>query len=299
MNKQEILDNFNLNWQVEKRSLYFPILNGESRDFQLTDNFGVIRTDTNNCLGVCKEGYTPVQNSDIVDTLLIGINGHDFTINKGGAFKEGKKIFFLISTGDIQIGNGNVNKLIWCYNSHDGSSGLTFGIANRVISCKNFFQRSITSVNADLKQHPKFQTTLRHTPSITEKHDKLRMYFNTLVELEGVFYNGLEKLAYSPKPVTKNLIQDIMKYVLKSDITVTKDTSTRQENILKEMRTSIDRELAEKGANLWGLFNGVTYYTNHFKSHPQRENGLLESVLIGSGNSMNNTAYEFCMAQLN
>lgn len=136
---------------------------------------------------------------------------------------------------------------------------------------------------------------IHHTPSVEKKHENLRIYFNAILESENFFYNNLEKLHLSKVQVNMKLIEDLKQYLFGTE----KSTSTRQENIINRFDESVTRELDEKGSSLWGLFNGVTYYTNHYKSHPKRENGLVESVMCGSGNAMNNKAFEFCMNQLN
>jgi hypothetical protein len=41
------------------------------------------------------------------------------------------------------------------------------------------------------------------------------------------------------------------------------------------------------------LFNGVTKYTSHSKSIPNREHGREESIYTGSGQKMNDNAFNW------
>jgi hypothetical protein len=64
---------------------------------------------------------------------------------------------------------------------------------------------------------------------------------------------------------------------------------------------SVIREVNQKGATLWGVFSGVTNYTTHRTSFPDRENGKMESIYVGTAARINNTAFEAVlkMADLN
>ena len=46
----------------------------------------------------------------------------------------------------------------------------------------------------------------------------------------------------------------------------------------------------------WGVFNGVTQYTTHQKSAPNRKYGKQESILTGSCGKMNEKAFNFLKA---
>ena len=61
------------------------------------------------------------------------------------------------------------------------------------------------------------------------------------------------------------------------------------------MNISISQELNRLGWNKWGLFNGVTKYTSHYKSIPNRLNGREESIYSGSGQKMNDKAFNWLL----
>ena len=45
--------------------------------------------------------------------------------------------------------------------------------------------------------------------------------------------------------------------------------------------------------NKWGLFNGVTMFTSHYKSTPNRDHGKEESIYTGSGQQMSEKAFKY------
>ncbi len=71
------------------------------------------------------------------------------------------------------------------------------------------------------------------------------------------------------------------------------DYSSRKMNIRDDLHASITMEMQRIGGNKWGLFNGVTRFTTHSKSVPKRDNGREESLLLGSGQAMNEKAFNF------
>jgi hypothetical protein len=66
---------------------------------------------------------------------------------------------------------------------------------------------------------------------------------------------------------------------------------------MDKMYNHIEKEINQKGLNLWGLHSGITSYTTHEISAPKRENGRLESGLIGNAYLMNQKSLSFVMAK--
>jgi hypothetical protein len=76
------------------------------------------------------------------------------------------------------------------------------------------------------------------------------------------------------------------------------DLSARSLNAMNDLYDHMTKEMNQKGDNLFGLFSGVTSWTTHSKSAPRRENGRLESLMVGTNNKTNQDAYEFTMSKL-
>ena len=99
-------------------------------------------------------------------------------------------------------------------------------------------------------------------------------------------------------PVTKDLADRMVKEVLGFDRQFTSmdelsKKSARSINMMEKLYAQIEREMAQKGQNVWGLHSGVTRYTTHEISAPKRENGRIESGLVGTAYKINQTSLEF------
>ena len=102
--------------------------------------------------------------------------------------------------------------------------------------------------------------------------------------------------------VTRKLADEMVKHLLGYDklMSVRKesDLSVRSLNVMDDLYGHLEKEMNQKGENLFGLFSGVTSWTTHSKSAPRRENGRLESLMVGTNNRVNQDAYEFTMSKL-
>ena len=68
------------------------------------------------------------------------------------------------------------------------------------------------------------------------------------------------------------------------------ELSSRRKNQIQSLTESIKHETDEKGSDLWGLFNGVTYETNH----KQGKDGL-KNIMIGQGAKANKRALDYVL----
>jgi len=92
----------------------------------------------------------------------------------------------------------------------------------------------------------------------------------------------------------KNLINEISGVdLLLPEIQLTEGFSTRSINKAREIEETIHSEINQKGKTVWGLFNGVTYWTNHKDSFADRENAEVQKLMLGTGARINKRAYEF------
>ena len=76
---------------------------------------------------------------------------------------------------------------------------------------------------------------------------------------------------------------------------VLSDKSTRAINTMDKLYSHIEKEMAQKGQNVWGLHSGITSFTTHEMSTPKRDNGRIESTLIGNAYNMNQKSLKFAM----
>ena len=69
--------------------------------------------------------------------------------------------------------------------------------------------------------------------------------------------------------------------------------STKSYNAMNSLYDHLIKEMNQKGNNVWRLHSGVTSWTTHEKSAPRRENGRLESLMVGTNYRTNQASLEF------
>ena len=112
-----------LDWTVDQ----FPVFaNGN----EIPGYFANVRSDTNEALGVVRNRYKIVQNTeafDFVDGIVA--NKHlECRYETAGSLFNGRRIFLLVKLPNKDLLGDLVENYLFFTNSHDGSSALTAGI---------------------------------------------------------------------------------------------------------------------------------------------------------------------------
>ena len=281
----QILEQNGLNWNVKKVPLLYT---GEcqpdaANGLHSTDFYGIVREDTNEVFATVKESYEPTQNHTIIETMQEIAGDNDLEIVKAIPLHGGRKVVVQMKRPNniIDIGGESTEQYVYAINGHDGSSSLKFGFMNKVIFCQNQF--GWLSGNSF--------SGYRHTKSIQEKVEQLPSIIN--------FTDQYEKIAdlhmFSNESANPSLVNDLVDYLTNTDRLDlhASDISSRKQNMIYDMAHCIDTEMYRISHTKWGVFNGVTKYTTHQKSSPNREYGKQESILTGSCGKMNEKAFNF------
>ena len=290
LNTQQILEQNGLNWNVVKKPLLYA---GEctpsaNNGLHSTDYYGIVREDTGEVFSTVKETYTPTQNHTIIETMQQIAGDNDLEIVKAVPFNAGRKVMVQMKrpNNNMIIGGQDTEQYIYAINSHDGSSSLKFGFMNTVVFCQNQFGWMNSNAFSGY----------RHTQSIQDKVKELPSIINFSGEEEKI----AELQHFSGQSISQDMIQEMMLTLTKVDTTLPieeiEKLSTRSRNIYGELFSCISNEVNRIGKTKWGLFNGVTKYTTHMKSAPLREHGRQESIVTGSGQKMNEQAFNFLKA---
>lgn len=266
MNKLEFLNQTKTNWTVSKRPL-FDVNNNPS------GGYGIYRDDLNVCLGMSKERYTIVQNSEVLDLLMeatsqVGIEGQG-----GGIIENGKKIYYQFPLPDVTIGASVTKRFITALSSHDGTSGIAFGATNVNVYCSNTFFKAMSDL-----------AKVKHTQSYRDKVMPIVENLKMSLSQESLVIENLKKL--SEISISSNIDDDFLMSILGGDT-----ESTRTKNRLDLVRSAIAIEENVHGKNYFSLFNGITRFTNHLTGYKDLD-AKRKSIVYGTGYAINNRAYE-------
>jgi len=281
----EILVAHNLDFRIEKEQLL-------SATGKPTPFFGLFNDKTGECINSVKEGYTVSQNDEVVELVLNGMQGFgELSVSKAGSLNGGRKVFIQLGIDGMSlVGDERIKRYVTVIDSNDGSTGLSVGIGELVMSCQNQF----------FKFYKSGQSKLRHTASLTQRIKEIPFLIEQALSESLKLTETYTQ--FQSTPVTRALADEMVKYILGFDrqMSIKKEAelSTRSLNAMETLYDHITKETNQKGMNLFGLFSGVTSWTTHEKSAPRRENGRDESIMMGTNYRTNQDAFEFTMNKL-
>jgi hypothetical protein len=285
----EILTKHGLDFRIEKAPMVCLNTKGEQ---VVSPYFGLINCKSNEVINTVKAGYTVSQNDEVVELVLRGMErfGNKLSVSKAGSLNGGRKVALQLEIEGVgKVANDIIKRYVTVIDSNDGSTSLSIGIGDLTMSCTNQFA----------KFYKKGDAKFRHTATLEDKLKTIPYLIEVALEksLRQIeIYNRFASTA-----VSKKLANELVRAVLGFDRTSPMDElskkSTRSINIMDKVYIHIEREMATKGQNVWGLHSGITSYTTHEMKHPNRENGLMESVLNGSAYKMNQTSLKFAMGK--
>ena len=71
------------------------------------------------------------------------------------------------------------------------------------------------------------------------------------------------------------------------------DLGTRKANRMEKFQANVELEFVAQGENAWGLFNGVTRYTNYGIKQTESYNDKMANVICGTASKINSLAIDF------
>ena len=274
----DLLNATQTNWSVNKKPL-------KCDDGYPTESFGIYRNDTNLWLGTVGKQYQVMQNSALAENIIEA--SMDITEKfRGGSLYNGKKVYYQAQLPDTIVANDTIERYVTGLNSHDGSSSIGFGFTNKVVVCQNTFHLAMKDV-----------TRFRHTASASSRIELARKKINDILRIECGLMDNYKRMAdvKISTAVTKRVIADLFEFDVADFDKETSEFSTRKVNEISKFKEILDSELNSHGHTLWGLFNAVTWKTNH---QDVKDGKSLENVMIGSGYRKNLNAYNIIVDSL-
>ena len=268
-----LLESTGLNWSVVKSPLV-------SVDGHPTETFGIFKNGSE-WLGSVGNQYTPFQNAEMAQTIVEASEAINIETNRGGMLQGGRKVFLQAQLPNEFIGNSGVRRWITCTNSHDGSSSISFGSTNTVIVCENTFHRA----NRD-------GSKFRHTMNASERVRTAMLDMKMALNADIALMDNFKRMA--DIKLNEDMVEKVVRKLFLIDVANEKEASSRKKNQVTAFADALRTEIGLEGATLWGLFNGITRYTNHVAA-PSKEDKKADYLMNGGGFTLSNLGFNEVM----
>jgi hypothetical protein len=282
----QICNQYGLDFTIEKEPLKGSDTGRE------TKFFGLFNSVTGEALCTVKENYRVTQTHEVIQLVLTAIMDiSTLRITKAGSLNGGRKIFIQLAVeGFSKVGDELIERYITVIDSNDKTQCLSVGIGDITMSCSNQFAYF----------YNKSEFKLQHASTIEAKLKKLPLLINAALkqsEAQIGTYERMNQIACGD-----NDIDLLVKACLGYDkvYTSVEDLSKKSKKSIEKMDTlyeCINHEIECKGRTLYGLLNGVTLYTTHHLKAVKRDNGVIESLLVGTAQTINQKAFEWCLSK--
>ena len=299
-----------LDWTAQKQPVYYL---GADGPVMSPDHCAIVRTDNYACLGIHGSGYTPVQNTALVN--LLDYLREDVRIENVLSIRGGRKVFATasIDTEDEVVPGDRVRRYLHLFNSHDGSSGFGVFFSDVRLACANQLAY-LTGKAVGTATRDGSGLRRKHTASVTQFAQQLPQ----LIDLERrSFRQSISEL----RDLTNvQLTSEIARRVLEATYadklaTPIKDKTSgdkRDRTIadLKEVEIIRSHYAGDTGlgirntpgvaGTLYGLFNAITQAETHdvgrAKDETERARTRLESLWGGNSAKRIDQARQACLA---
>ena len=274
---QAITEKLGLDWSVSTR----PLFGGQG---ERTPFFGIFNDQNDNCLGVAKSRYTPLQNIDLIETIVSyfpEINEEKISVS---FLKEGRDLIIKIEDENIFAGTAaEAKSYTLIRESRSGQNGLSFATFKEVLICSN-----------GMKGFRKFgNVNFVHASTLEAKLKAFDGAYANILEWRAQEVAIMDKMRHTP--LLRSDVRAFVDSLLSIDSSITNEADFKAEfgakkwNIMHDLNASIDLELNRQGKNQFGLLNGVTHFTNHVQKHRA---GSDEHLIDGAGSRLNSKAWK-------
>ena len=288
---QEILMRYDLDFEIEKSPLvgHREVIDEENQlvgIYEIPSEYaGLLNTQSGEIINSVKSGYAVAQNRNFIELALAGVDRFDVDtyVAKAGVLNGGRRVFIQFGLEGQAFNGDTITRYIMIINSNDGHK-FSVGVGEQVMSCMNQF----------FSFHKSAQSKFSHTASLENRLEEIPFLLESALQTIGLMDELYDTMYRTP--CTNEMLDGLVKHMVGisyADDLEALEIGTRKKNNMDALYNAIYHEFDCKGDNLWGLFNGITYWTNYVKKHPKRDNGKLESLVIGTGQRTNQKALDY------
>ena len=283
---EEAIQAAGLNFTVEKFRLQTA-----ANNLPVETHYATVRTDTMEVLGIVGSRYEPIQNKDAFRTFDALVGEGEAIYHTAGALGRGERIWLLAKLPDYIRVNGNdvVEKYLLLVNSHDGRSTVRVKLTPIRVVCENTLSLALTGA----EQEVHVRHTLNAKEKLREAHEILGLTNKLYSELDAIF-NRMSEIKVDQATLT-----EYVKTVFPEN------PESKDQSWVKKVHGKVF-ELVESGqgaemakGTLWGAYNAVTEYVDHYRGVKRDESQRLRSMWFGSGERIKKNAFMIAAGMLN
>lgn len=254
----------------------------------------IVRSDTNEVLGVVGNRYQPLQNVEAFEFFDDIVGAEQAIYETAGSLGNGQRVWLLAKMPDfIQVGNSDdvIEKYVLLSNSHDGSSPVNVLVSPIRVVCAN-------TLTLALKTADKRRLTVRHTASMKDRMkeaEKVLDITNKIYQEVGDIFNAMSNVKMGVKQ-TEEFFADVLGRDEDGEL------STAKKNLIwhnpQFENSGILTQLVEEGAGsdingvrgtLWGAYNALTEFVDHHKTFSKNTDHL-DAIWFSGGAKLKENA---------
>lgn len=265
--------------------------------FDSPDAYGIYRADGGKPFGVLGSTFQPQQPTALFDSFVRSLAENtnvDLAKLRYVEHKDGARIRFTVPIKKMGFTNlqGKEDETIISLNIQTGFDGFTatslFLDVYRLV-CSNGMKANITEFKS------KFRNTIGNVGKIQLLTNDVTKALDKATDLTELI-DRLNRVKIDTKRKNE-FIEKVLGYSLKDKEQLT----TRKQNILTKIEESMALEISRSGGNLWGLINGITYYTNHEAKDfvTLGDDARQDFIFTQTGESLNNKAIKVALEMAN
>ncbi len=283
----EAIQEAGLDYQVELQ----PLLTDHWLD--VSQRKAVVRTDSNEVLGVVGNSYQPIQNYQCFGFLDAVVADGRLRYHTAGALGKGERIWMLAKLpGEIRINNSEdvTEKYLLLHNSHDGTSSLRVFFTPIRVVCAN------TLAMAERRSRGTDGVSIAHKGNLEAKLGEAQEILGFAKRFFDDASEKINRLAsyYPTRPQLDEYFRSL--YPDKDEVENHRSRKTR-EKLFQLFEFGRGQNIPQTRLTAWSAFNAVTEYVDHHRlsrggNQRQQASKRLKSAWFGTGAQLKQKAWQ-------
>ena len=278
--REEIIEKAGLNWSIDEQPQKYT-----HNDIKYIDKSKklLINSSNGDLLHVSSNRFKPVQPSTILNSFFDIVDSLDFQMEVIGQIDNGKKIFARAKApNNLEINGEKIEGYLTIATGNDGSMSTIANIGGNCLACMN----ETPMLFAGKQAH-----RTRHSTSFNPEKMILDLNLKNFDSAWSDFETTVQKLVDVRVDSVKAM--ELIHRVIGTGKPINEESTKTINNVQQVYTNMINAAgagIAARQGSLWGVFNGLSYYTDHQLA--RNENNRAKGLLMGDGLKLKNNALE-------